>query len=108
MEESSRLSVYEKEQYRRIAGGNADELDYQMGLQLLSLLLHKHYGKACVIIIDEYDIPIQQGENCGFYSDAVHFIRNFFSGGLKDNLHLNFGFLTGVLQQVAKRVFSVA
>lgn len=106
LEESSRLSVYEKEQYHRIAGRNADELDYQMGLQLLSLLLHKHYGKACVIIIDEYDIPIQQGENYGFYSDAVHFIRNFFSGGLKDNPHLNFGFLTGVLQVAKESIFS--
>lgn len=106
LEESSRLSVYEKEQYRRIAGGNADDLDYQMGLQFLSLLLHKHYGKACVIIIDEYDIPIQQGENYGFYSDAVHFIRNFFSGGLKDNPHLNFGFLTGVLQVAKESIFS--
>lgn len=98
LEESSRLNVYEKARYQRIAGGNADELDYQMSLQLLSLLLHKHYGKACVIIIDEYDTPIRQGRSFGFESEAVHFMRNFFSGGLKDNPHLNFGFLTGILQ----------
>ena len=106
LEESSRLNIYEKEQYRRIAGRNADELDYQMSLQLLSLLLHKHYGKACVIIIDEYDTPIEQGSRCGFYSETVQFMKNFFSGGLKDNPHLNFGFLTGILQVAKENIFS--
>ena len=70
-----------------------------MGLQLLSLLLHKHYNKECVIIVDEYDTPIQQGHLCDFYNEIVDFMRNFFSGGLKDNPHLAFGFLTGVLKE---------
>ena len=54
LESSSVLSSYEKEQYHRFAGNSADEVDCQMGLQLLSMLLHKHYGKECVLIIDEY------------------------------------------------------
>lgn len=49
-----------------------------MGLQLLSLLFHKHYDKECVIIIDEYDTPIQQDYLCDFYNEIVDFMRNFF------------------------------
>lgn len=68
--------------------------------------LHKHYGKECIIIIDEYDTPIQQGHNCNFYSEIVNFMRNFFSGGLKDNPHLAFGFLTGILRVAKESIFS--
>ena len=106
LESSSMLSLYEKEQYQRLAGGNADAVDYQMGLQLLSLMLHKHYGKASIIIIDEYDTPIQQGHTCNFYSEIVNFMRSFFSGGLKDNPHLAFGFLTGILRVAKESIFS--
>ena len=106
LEASSVLSTYEKEQYHRIAGGSANEIDCQMGLQLLSLLLHKHYGKECIIIIDEYDTPIQQGYSCNFYPEIVNFMRNFFSGGLKDNSHLAFGFLTGILRVAKESIFS--
>lgn len=99
LESSSVLSSYEKEQYHRFASNSINEVDCQMGLQLLSLLLHKHYNKECVIIVDEYDTPIQQGHLCDFYNEIVDFMRNFFSGGLKDNPHLAFVFLTGVLKE---------
>ena len=106
LESSTVLSSYEKEQYHRFASEDMNEVDCQMGLQLLSLLLHKHYGKECVIIIDEYDTPIQQGHLCDFYNDIVNFMRNFFSGGLKDNPHLAFGFLTGILRVAKESIFS--
>ena len=99
LESSFVLSSYEKEQYHRFASENINEVDCQMGLQLFSLLLYKHYNKECVIIVDEYDTPIQQGHLCDFYNEIVDFMRNFFSGGLKDNPHLAFGFLTGVLKE---------
>lgn len=106
LESSSVLSSYEKEQYHRFASENINEVDCQMGLQLLSLLLHKHYDKECVIIIDEYDTPIQQDHLCDFYNEIVDFMRNFFSGGLKDNPHLAFGFLTGILRVAKESIFS--
>lgn len=106
LECSSVLSSYEKEQYHRFASENINEVDCQMGLQLLSLLLHKHYDKECVIIIDEYDTPIQQGHLCDFYNEIVDFMRNFFSGGLKDNPYLAFGFLTGILRVTKESIFS--
>ena len=106
LEKSTKLSAYEKEQYIRFAAGSADDVDYQMGLQLLSLLLHKHHDKEAMIIIDEYDTPIQQGHSCNFYDEIVGFMRNFFSGGLKDNPHLAFGFLTGILRVAKESIFS--
>ena len=106
LEASSILTAYEKEQYHLLAGDSGDEVDCQMGLQLLSLLLHKHYGRECIIIIDEYDTPIQQGHTCNFYPEIVNFMRNFFSGGLKDNPHLAFGFLTGILRVAKESIFS--
>lgn len=106
LETSPELSDYDREQFTQFANGNANEVDYQMSLQLLSLLLHKHYKQKTIIIIDEYDTPIQQGHTCGFYSDTINFMRNFFSGGLKDNPHLAYGFLTGILRVAKESIFS--
>lgn len=106
LETSEKLGVYEKAQFSKIAKGNADKVDDQMSLQLLSLFLHKHYGEKAIIIIDEYDTPIQQGHTCGFYSEIIGFMRNFFSGGLKDNPHLAYGFLTGILRVAKESIFS--
>lgn len=106
LENSDRLNIYEKEQYIRLTNGMAGEMEYEMALQILSLLLNKHYGKEAIIIIDEYDTPIQQGYSCSFYSDIVGFMRNFFSGGLKDNSSLAYGFLTGILRVAKESIFS--
>ena len=106
LETSSKLNAYEKEQYINLSRGKANEVDYQMSLQVLSLLLYKHYGKECVVIIDEYDTPIQQGHTCGFYEQIIDFMRSFFSGGLKDNIYLAYGFLTGILRVAKESIFS--
>ena len=103
---SDRLSSYEREQFIQIANGAADKIGYQMSLHVLSLLLHKHYGEKSIIIVDEYDTPIQQGHTSGFYSETISFMRNLFSGGLKDNSHLAFGFLTGILRVAKESIFS--
>lgn len=78
LEDSPTLNIYEREQYSLMANGRAGDIDYQMGLQLLSQLLHRHYDEKAIIIIDEYDTPIQQGHNCDFYPEVVNFMRNFF------------------------------
>ena len=106
LENSTKLNAYEKAQFNELANEKADEVDYQMSLQILSLLLHKHYGMKAIVIIDEYDTPIQQGHSCGFYEEIIAFMRNFFSGGLKDNPHLAYGFLTGILRVAKESIFS--
>lgn len=106
LETSDKLNIYEKEKYSQIAKGVSDKADYQMSLKYLSLFLHKYYGEKAIIIIDEYDTPIQQGHVCGFYEETISFMRNFFSGGLKDNAHLAYGFLTGILRVAKESIFS--
>lgn len=103
---SDALNEYEKKHFRQFLEETADSADYQLALKTLSLLMHKHYGKEAVIIIDEYDTPIQQGHMMGFYKEITLFMRNFFSGGLKDNSHLAFGFMTGILRVAKESIFS--
>lgn len=103
---SSNLSEIEKEQYFNLCSNKGNSIDYQMSLQILSLLLYKHYNKKSIIIIDEYDTPIQKGYVNGFYEETIEFMRNFFSGGLKDNPYLSFGFLTGILRVAKESIFS--
>ena len=106
LESSPSLSEYEQKEYSLLATEAADEVDYQMSLRTLTLLLHKHHGTAPIIIIDEYDTPIQQGHMNGFYETIVGFMRNLFSGGLKDNPHVSYGFLTGILRVAKESIFS--
>ena len=106
LEASDRLSMYEKEKYTKFARGEVGSVECQMSLELLSRLLAKHYNEKAIIIIDEYDTPVQQGHICGFYQDVVNFMRNLFSGGLKDNPSLAFGFMTGILRVAKESIFS--
>ncbi|MGN0905506.1 MAG: AAA family ATPase, partial [Bullifex sp.] len=106
LEESDKLDKYERNIYGRIASGLSEEAEYEMSLQYLSIFLNKHYERKCVIIIDEYDTPIIQGYSHGFYNEATNFMRNFFSNGLKDNNHMVFGFLTGILRVAKESIFS--
>ena len=78
----------------------------QRALRDLSAWLARHYGSPAIILIDEYDTPIQAGFTQGFYDQAVRFFRNFLSGGLKDNPHLFKGVLTGVLRIARESLFS--
>lgn len=103
---SSACSEYEKILFQKIVSGNASATDYIASLKILSEMLCKHYGERAVIIIDEYDTPIQQGHIKGFYEPVVAFMRNFFSGGLKDNRSLAYGFLTGILRVAKESIFS--
>ena len=92
--------------YQKVICEQASENDYMLSLMYLSHMLDEHHGVAPIIIIDEYDTPIQQGHACSFYDRVVLFMRNLFSGGLKDNEHLSFGFLTGILRVAKESIFS--
>lgn len=104
--DSDALNEYEKDRFSSLAATTASEVDYQMSLQTLTRFLHQHHGVAPIVIIDEYDTPIQQGHVNGFYDAVVGFMRNLFSGGLKDNRHLSYGFLTGILRVAKESIFS--
>lgn len=103
---SERIAMFEKEYFARIIDGSATEVDLTSALENLSKMLTEHYGKAPVIIIDEYDTPIQEGYAKDFYDEIIGFMRNFFSGAFKDNKNLSYGFLTGILRVAQESIFS--
>lgn len=102
---SSRV-VSDKEYYNQVVSGQVDEALFDSSLFLLSKMLHEHYEVPPMVIIDEYDTPIQQGYMCGFYEEVILFMRNLFSGCLKDNRHLSYGFMTGILRVAKESIFS--
>lgn len=106
LESSESLASYEKAYFRKVLNREASEVDLASSLEKLSQMLTKHYGKAPIIIIDEYDTPIQEGYSKDFYDEIVGFMRNFFSGAFKDNKNLTYGFLTGILRIAQESIFS--
>ena len=106
LEGSSKLAEYEKVYFSKVLNGEASLVDMTVALEKLSQMLAKHYGKAPVIIIDEYDTPIQEGYSKDFYDEIISFMRNFFSGAFKDNRNLTYGFLTGILRIAQESIFS--
>ncbi len=104
--ESDKLSRYEKEYFTKILDSTANEVELTSALEKLSKMLAVHWGKAPVIIIDEYDTPIQEGYSKDFYEEIIAFMRNFFSGAFKDNKNLSYGFLTGILRIAQESIFS--
>lgn len=103
---SDKLAGYEMEYFLEILDGRANEVGLASSLENLSKMLFKHYGKAPIIIIDEYDTPIQEGYAKDFYDEIIGFMRNFFSGAFKDNKNLSYGFLTGILRIAQESIFS--
>lgn len=103
---SDKLSEYEKEYFAKILDSTANEVALTSALEKLSKMLNTHYGKAPIIIIDEYDTPIQEGYTKDFYEEIIGFMRNFFSGAFKDNKNLSYGFLTGILRIAQESIFN--
>lgn len=104
--ESHKIAKYEKDYFVRVLDGSATEVDLTSALENLSKMLTEHYGKPPIIIIDEYDTPIQEGYAKDFYEEITGFIRNLFSGAFKDNRNLSYGFLTGILRIAQESIFS--
>lgn len=103
---SEKTADYEKVLFNKMLVGTASEVELTSALETLSRMLFEHYNVAPIIIIDEYDTPIQEGYSKDFYEEIVGFMRNFFSGAFKDNKYLTYGFLTGILRIAQESIFS--
>lgn len=104
--DSGVLSETEKKYFSSVLNTQVSEVDCQNALGELSYMLSLHYGRKVIIIIDEYDTPIQQGHLNGYYDQVTGFMRNLFSAALKDNENLEFGILTGILRVAKESLFS--
>lgn len=109
--ESDKLSDNEKEKYRALL--KLKNGQYDMGtivltssLQTLSLLLNKHYDQKTILLIDEYDVPLDKAFQHGYYKEMVALIRGLFGQALKTNDYLQFAVLTGCLRVSKESIFT--
>ena len=104
--ESTVLDTDARNYIDRMERGDLSGVELQRSLLNLTHMLSLHHDSKVVILIDEYDTPIQQGYSRGFYKEIISFMRNFLSGGLKDNTDLAFGVLTGIMRVSKENLFS--
>ena len=111
LENSPKLSDSEKNQYRKLLNflnNDCDEADLTIvsSIKTLSRLLSIHYEKRVIILIDEYDVPLDKAFNNGYYDQMVVVIRNLFDNALKSNDYLEFAVLTGCLRISKESIFT--
>lgn len=109
--DSDKLSANDKNRYRALIELHNGKytLDGELltsSLMLLSQLLYKHYGKKTIILIDEYDVPLDKAFQHGYYTEMVALIRSFFGKALKTNDYLQFAVLTGCLRVSKESIFT--
>lgn len=100
------LYGYEKERISRILNAQGDESDYLSSLRFLSQILYEVYGKKVVILIDEYDVPLENAYFAGFYDEMVTFVRSLFESALKTNPCLELAVVTGCLRISKESIFT--
>ena len=100
------LRDVEKSFVERIIHRDASVEEYQVSLQYLGQYLYRYHGKRSIILIDEYDAPLQNAYSQGFYDQAILFFKGWFNATLKGNEALHFAVLTGVLRIAKESIFS--
>ena len=104
LKNSDKLIEEEIKQFQSLLDGKAD--DITDSIRLLSELLCKHYGKKTIILIDEYDVPLQSAYQNNYYDEMVDFLRSVFSSALKTNDALEKGIMTGCLRISKESIFT--
>lgn len=103
--DSDELFEEDKVYFKDILSRRGDEIDFEISLKKLSKFLYRFHNQKVVILIDEYDTPIQSGYG-NFYEEVVLFMRNLLSGAFKDNSNLYKGIITGILKVSKESIFS--
>jgi len=103
--ESDRLLPEEKEDFRQISN-EMSEVTATMALHRLSRYLHKHYGKRVIILLDEYDTPMQEAYVNGYWEELVSFTRSMFNAAFKTNPYLDRAIMTGITRVSRESIFS--
>ena len=105
---SEKLLDIEKERFNNILNFRADKIEIQKALYLLTRLLYKEYERPAILLIDEYDVPIQSAYVEGYYEEAIKFLKTFYGTTFKDNPYLEKTVLTGVSRVAKESIFSGA
>ena len=104
--DSERISEDDKKPLKRILKEEDTKDDIQNSLKTLSCLLYQHYGQKTVLLIDEYDVPLDKAFHHGYYREMVALIRGLFGQALKTNEYLQFAVLTGCLRVAKESIFT--
>ena len=102
----SALEKQEREAFQAVLNAEAKEELYADGLKTLSGCLEKYHGRKCIILIDEYDVPLENAWFAGFYDEMMSLIRSLFESALKTNDALEFAFITGCLRISRESIFT--
>ena len=104
--ESDKLAADEKQYLEKMLNGKYEEADIRGSLKKLSTLLEKHYGQKVILLIDEYDVPLDKAFQHGYYKEMIDLIRAMFGAALKTNDSLFFAALTGCLRVSKESIFT--
>ena len=96
----------EQELLEKIVSGKGSQDDYSVSLKFLCKHLENYHGKKVIVLIDEYDVPLNRSHICGFYNELIEFVRPLMSSALKDNKHLKFAVITGCLRISKESIFT--
>ena len=101
-----KLNIVEKRQFDKIWEMRDSKQSFKTSLLDLSNYLNKYYGEKVIILIDEYDAPIINAFDKGYYNEAINFFQTFYSSALKTNNSLKYGVLTGITRIIKEGIFS--
>jgi len=104
--QSDKLDDFEKEQFERIKDEKASKVRLTTSLKLITKLLAEYHDEDVIVLIDEYDTPINAGYLNGYYEDIIDFMRIFLAGGLKGNRYLKAAVITGIYRVAKESIFS--
>lgn len=104
--DSGKISEDDKNRLIRTKNETGTKKDYYSSLKFLSDCLYAHTGKKSIVLIDEYDVPLEAAHAGGFYSEMIDFIRSLFESVLKNNLSLDFAVVTGYLRISRESIFT--
>ena len=100
-----KMNEWDKRKFEKVLYEKEDA-DYIMSLKFLSDSLYKYYGEKVIILIDEYDAPIINAFDKGYYNETINFFQTFYSSALKTNNSLKYGVLTGITRIIKEGIFS--
>ncbi|MEX0049739.1 AAA family ATPase [Clostridium butyricum] len=104
--DSEKLSELDKKELKRYMAKEASVIEYSGGLNVLMKFMYKHYNEKIIVLIDEYDVPLQEAFIRGYYEEALVLVRNILTAGLKDNVYLEKALVTGILRVAKESIFS--
>lgn len=104
--DSDKADSDDKDRFARLKAGKATEAELRNSLFILTRMMHAHYGKPVILLIDEYDVPLAKASEFGYYPKMLNVIRSIMSTTFKTNRFLQFAVVTGCLRIAKESIFT--